>query len=196
MFNRPYRTEILVARGRTVSVRFSYDAPDVVPHGARFERTVSLAADAPRLVVDERVTFAPGRDADRQRGVTLSALAIPPPSIPQPVDRLAAPAATGPSPAPAAATPGATPVSLELDPREGVATWNAPAAIAVMWAAGSVTEATWTPYRSNGTLTLVAASGTLRTTYAVAPAHTADEAAAFARAEREWIAANPIPSGR
>jgi hypothetical protein len=193
MFNRPYRTEILTARGRSVAVRFSYDAPDVVPRGARFERTVTLDADAPRVVVDERVTFARGPGSAQQRAVVLSALAVPGPAVPQPLDRLAAPTETASAAGP---PPAAAAQALELDPREGVAAWNASSVIAVMWNAGAVAQATWTPYRSNGTLTLVAASGTLRTTYAVAPARTADDAATFARTEREWIAAHPIPSSR
>jgi amino acid transporter len=162
-FNRPYRVEILTARGRAARVRFTYDAPDVVPNGARFERTVQLDADAPRLVVDERITVAAGPGADAQRGLTRSALALP----------------HG---------------LLELDPQRGAAGWTGSAAVAVSWNAGTVGQATWTPYRSNGTLTLEAAGEALRTSYALAPARTADEALTFARAERDWIAANPSPS--
>jgi len=163
-FNRPYGVTITSARGAVASVRFTYDAPDVVPHGARFEKTIALAAGASRLVVDERVTFA-GPDADDQRGVTRSALALP--SAP-----------------------------LGLDPQHGVVGWTRSAVLAVSWNPDTVSQASWTPYRSNGTLTLLAAGSRLRTTYALAPAGSADEAFSFARAEQAWIAANPTPSER
>ena len=77
MFNRPYRTEILDARGAVARVRFSYDAPDVLPHGARFEKTLMLAADGARLVVDETVTF-PGDAGATQRALRYDALAVAP----------------------------------------------------------------------------------------------------------------------
>jgi amino acid transporter len=76
-FNRPYRAEILASGGAIATVRFSYDAPDVVPHGAHIVKTVSLAADAARLVVDETVTF-PGDDAGTQRALREDALAVAP----------------------------------------------------------------------------------------------------------------------
>jgi len=63
-FNRPYHVVILATGGEVARVRLSYDAPDVIPHGARFEKTIALAAGAARLVVDERVTIAAGPDAD------------------------------------------------------------------------------------------------------------------------------------
>lgn len=163
-FNRPYRAEILAARGDAVSVRFSYAAPDVVPHGARFEKTLTLAAGAPRLVVDERVTF-PGDGAARQRAVTHDALALPPPAAPTAID-------------------------------DGVVGWNGSTAIAVLWGRGTVERTTWTPYASNGTLTLIRSAGSFRTVYAVAPARTSGEATAFAQAERDWLAAHPKPSAR
>ena len=169
-------------------VRLSYDAPDVMPHGAHFEKTIALEADAPRLVVDERVTFDGDAEAGRQRPVSRAALALIPPAGLAPLERLGA-STEGSAPSPAAGP-------LDLQAANGVAGWTGTAALAVGWNPGTVDRATWTPYRSNGTLTLVAAGTTLRTTYAVAPARTADEARTFARAEREWIAANPTPSWR
>jgi hypothetical protein len=76
-FNRPYRVEILDARGPVARVRFSYDAPDLPPHGAHFEKTITLAADAARLIVDESVTFS-GDTAGTQRAVRDDALAVAP----------------------------------------------------------------------------------------------------------------------
>lgn len=74
-FNRPYRTEILRAAGAEAVVRFSYRAPDL-PGAPLFEKTVRLAADAQRLVVDERVTF--DGSVPEQRALTRSALAVAP----------------------------------------------------------------------------------------------------------------------
>jgi amino acid transporter len=76
-FNRPYRVEILSADGPVARVRFSYDAPDLPPHGARFVKTVALEAGDDRLVVDETVTF-PDDAAGTQRAVRDDALAVPP----------------------------------------------------------------------------------------------------------------------
>jgi hypothetical protein len=73
-YNRPYRTDIISSGGTEAAVRFRYDAPDIAG-GAHFEKIVRLAADATRLVVDERVTFDGG--SANQRAVTLSALAVP-----------------------------------------------------------------------------------------------------------------------
>ena len=74
-YNRPYRTDIVVATGPEAVVRFTYAAPDLGP-GAIFEKTVRLAAGSTRLVVDERVSFDAG--AAGQHAVTLSALNVPP----------------------------------------------------------------------------------------------------------------------
>ncbi len=76
-FNRPYRTEIVDAAGTTARVRFTYDMPDARPHGARVVKTIALAADSARLVVDERTTF-PADGAGTQRGVRHDALAVAP----------------------------------------------------------------------------------------------------------------------
>ena len=157
-YNRPYRTEILQASGSAAVVRFRYDAPDL-GGVAHFEKTVTLGADASRLVVDERVAFDGGPPG--QRAVTLSALAVPPESLVE----------TGPT----------------------FIAWTAGRAISVAWSPGTVQSVTWTPYGSNGSLSLTAASGTLRTTYAIAPAADPLAARAFAQQERDWLAANPNP---
>ncbi|HEY0797630.1 MAG TPA: hypothetical protein VGD50_00695, partial [Candidatus Baltobacteraceae bacterium] len=74
MFNRPYTTT-LVSDGDHATARFVYDAPDVVPHGAHFERTVSLAPDARAFTLDETVNF-PGDGAAQQRAVSVTSLAV------------------------------------------------------------------------------------------------------------------------
>ena len=157
-YNRPYRAEIVHAAGTEAVVRFRYDAPDIAG-GARIEKTVRLAADAMRLVVDERVIFD-GSSPD-QRAVTRSALGVP---------------------------PGA---GVETSPT--FLAWDRRHAVAVTWMPGTVERATWTRYGSNGTLSLIAAASTLRTTYAISSTSGPSAARAFAREEREWLAANPNP---
>jgi amino acid transporter len=76
-FNRTYTSDILAASGPVARVRFGYDAPDLPPHGARIEKTVSLGASDDRLIVDETVTF-PGDTAATQRAVREDALAVAP----------------------------------------------------------------------------------------------------------------------
>ena len=79
MFNRPYDA-CTFESARGAGAYFTYDAPDVVPSGARFERVLTLAAAADRLVADER--FTPGAGGESQRLVSLSALAIAWPGVP------------------------------------------------------------------------------------------------------------------
>jgi amino acid transporter len=157
-FNRPYRTTIVHATGTAAVVRFSYVAPDL-GSGARFEKTVRLAADSTRLIVDERVTF--DDHAVAQRAVVHSALNVPPDAI------------------------------VELAP--SFLAWDGEHAISVTWPATAAETPAWTRYGSNGTLTLTAAGGTLRTVYALAPSRDRASAEAFAGREREWLAGNPNP---
>ncbi|HTV72883.1 MAG TPA: beta-galactosidase, partial [Candidatus Acidoferrales bacterium] len=74
MFNRPY-TATIVPDGANATARFSYDAPDVVPHGAHFERTLSLAPEAHAFTVDEIAQF-PGDEGATQRAVSVTSLAV------------------------------------------------------------------------------------------------------------------------
>jgi hypothetical protein len=71
--------------------------------------------------------------------------------------------------------------------------WDGNYAISVAWAPAAVDKASWTRYGSNGTLTLVSATGMLRTAYALARIHGRAGAAAFAQSERDWLTANPNP---
>jgi Glycosyl hydrolases family 35 len=74
MFNRPYHTEIL-STGKTARVRFSYDAPDVLPHGAHFERTITLLPNARFFTVDQTASF-PGNEVFGQRAVSVTSLTM------------------------------------------------------------------------------------------------------------------------
>jgi amino acid transporter len=80
------------------------------------------------------------------------------------------------------ATVATSPAFVAWDPRH---------TFVVSWSPAAVTQATWTRYGSNGTLALVASSGTLRTTYALAGALTRPAAQDFADAEQRWLAEHP-----
>jgi amino acid transporter len=71
--------------------------------------------------------------------------------------------------------------------------WDGRHAISVAWPPDAVEAADWTRYGSNGTLTLRAGGPALRTVYALTSSGDLTQARAFARAEREWLAANPNP---
>ena len=187
MFNRPYDACTFEST-RGAGAYFAYDAPDVVPSGARFERVLALTADADRLIVDER--FTPRAGGESQRLVSLSALAVLRPgdfdSMPNII-----------------AGPARTPLDreVELDPRFGGVTleqgWTGAGRdmLAVSWRPGDVEAASWKPAQSNGTLRLVFAPGAWRrVTYAAGRPETADERRRFGEAERAWAAANPAPA--
>jgi hypothetical protein len=68
-------------------------------------------------------------------------------------------------------------------------------AFVVAWPDSDVASATWTPYRSTGTLALTMTPGVWhRTVYSYAAEPTLASARAFAQAERAWVSAKPPPS--
>lgn len=69
MFNRPYAITARATTADSAAATLAYAAPDVVPNGARFERTISLRANEPAFTIAQRVTFGAGRDAAGQRAV-------------------------------------------------------------------------------------------------------------------------------
>lgn len=75
-FNREYACAPLPGASKEAALRCTYDAPDAVPHGARFERTLRLAPDTRAVAVEERAAFA-GTAEERagQHAVTVSSLA-------------------------------------------------------------------------------------------------------------------------
>ncbi|MDQ6933055.1 MAG: amino acid permease, partial [Candidatus Eremiobacteraeota bacterium] len=76
MFNRPYTARILQSGKRAV-VRFTYDAPDVLPSGARFERTITLEPNSRRFRADARVALHGNiARAATQRAITTSSFAV------------------------------------------------------------------------------------------------------------------------
>jgi Glycosyl hydrolases family 35 len=180
-FNRTYA----VTGARSGSVHLTAGVPDVVPAGATFERIVSLAPDAARLVVDERARFGAGPGAGAQRAVVLSALAAPT-------------ARDGTLDAEFVDADGTVangravraPAGVALLRRSRTFAWIA---VAVSWRPGDVESASWEPHRSNGTLRMVLAPGFRRVTYSLAQVDTRAAALRFAEAERAWAAANPAP---
>ncbi len=76
MFNRPYQATI-VASGQRAVVRLTYTAPDVVPQGATFTRTLTLEPDARSFAMDETVVFGGSPlQTEVQRAVSVTSLAV------------------------------------------------------------------------------------------------------------------------
>jgi hypothetical protein len=75
MFNRPYDVT-LVNTGTHASARLAYHAPDVLPLGAIFDRTISLDPDVREFAVDESVALSSLDTLAGQRAVTVSSLAV------------------------------------------------------------------------------------------------------------------------
>ena len=157
-YNRSYNVDIVSTGVAEAVVRFRYDAPDLA-RGAHFEKTVRLAADSTRLVVDEHITFSDKDPA--QRAVSLSAVAARPADV--------------------------------VEMGQNFVASDGRHTLAITWDPGAVDRATWTRYGSNGTLTLVAASKSLRTTFALSMQTGAEARREFAQGERDWLAANPNP---
>jgi hypothetical protein len=68
-FNREYAVVARSSRQDAASVRLRYTAPDVVPAGATFERTLRLDARSAAVDVRSEAAFAPGPDVGQQRAV-------------------------------------------------------------------------------------------------------------------------------
>jgi hypothetical protein len=181
-YNRTY----VVTSARDGNVELLADVPDVLPSGARFERSMTIAPDAARLIVDERAQFFPGQDCEKQRAVVLSALSLDPEGHGTAhgmlYDRRALITGAGVLGAPS---------GIALIQRTTGDPGQDRFVVAVSWRPGDVESASWSPQRSNGTLRLVLAPGWRRVTYAMTRAKTAAEADAFIEAERAWVAANP-----
>ena len=83
-FNREYDTAI-VASGARAIVRLRYAAPDAYPHGARFERVLTLEPHARYFTADVSATFdGAGAVAATQRGRTIASLSAGNPRAPAP----------------------------------------------------------------------------------------------------------------
>jgi amino acid transporter len=74
-FNRKYAATI-EALGPAARASFTYDAPDVVPNGARFERTLSLPRGSHAFTAIVRAAFPGAAANDPQRAVSVTSLAV------------------------------------------------------------------------------------------------------------------------
>ena len=75
-FNRPYAATI-DASGPSARVTVRYAAPDVLPNGATFERTIALDPNSRAFDVAERASFARGPAAlEAQRAVSVTSLSV------------------------------------------------------------------------------------------------------------------------
>lgn len=174
-FNRSYQVEV-VSSGSVATVRFRYVMPDANPSGIAFEKVVSLAPHASHLIVDERLVPPPAA-VTMQRAVVLSSL---PGLFVAPGQRGAValdPFARG--------TAGDLPAGLSA-----LGTLRGGLAAIVAWSASDVEHATWTPYRTTGTLALTLAPGWQRLVYALDPAPSVEAGRAAVEAEAAWLAAN------
>ncbi len=173
-FNRPYDA-CTFESARGAGAYLSYDAPDVVPSGALFERVIAIGTNADRLVVDER--FTPHGSGTAQRLVSLSAIV------------------TGRGPTSGQVTFDPAAGGLTIDPPLESGSLPGRQIVSVAWRPGDVEAVTWTNDRSNRTVRLVlAANGWRRVTYASTYVKTDAEAQRFFQAERAWVAANPAPA--
>ncbi len=160
-FNRLYKAEILESGKRAV-VRLSYDMPDALPSGARFEKTITLEPDAREFSMTEHVTFPADSPADPQHGVSLASL----------------------SPG-----PGAPADWITMTAPSGLGIFNASAKLlsTVTWNPAELEGEELKPYRSSITLFMRYAPGvTATTTYGV---FTADDETAARKQFAEVISA-------
>jgi hypothetical protein len=79
-FNRPYSATILTS-GNRASAEFTYDAPDMPPHGALFDKIVTMMPDDEGFTVDERVDFRGTDIPSTQAAVVRTSLAATPQTI-------------------------------------------------------------------------------------------------------------------
>jgi amino acid transporter len=163
MFNRPYRVET-IAQGEAAIVKMSYDAPDIVPNGATFERTISLTGSGHRITIDQRATFNDGPGVAQQRAITLSSFDTRNGTL---IDDSAS---------------GSTGIFYPATHTVAIVTWRA----------GDIEDARIIPERTSSVLRLrLAPGGTRRTVMAIAPA--ADLNAAHAAMQKEQDLANAKP---
>ena len=75
-FNRPYIARDVRSGPDVATASFAYDAPDVVPGGARFSRTIALRRGARSFDVLARATFPEVATLPLQRAVSVTSIAV------------------------------------------------------------------------------------------------------------------------
>jgi len=161
MFNRPYAILGRTATAGSAAARLRYDAPDVVPNGARFERTLAIRANEPGFTLVERVTFGAGPGAGAQRAVRYDSFD----------------------------TRRATTLDEHAAGSVGFFYPAARTVATVAWRRGDVEDARLTPERTSTVLRLQFAPGESRTRYTLDPAADIDGARAMILKERNAVAA-------
>jgi hypothetical protein len=163
MFNRVYRVEHRPAGPAGASVTLSYDAPDVAPSGAHFERTLTLRDRDPAVTVDAHVTFAAGPNAEAQRAVRYDSFD----------------------------TRDAATLDERANGAVGFFYPAAHCIAIVAWPPAEVEDARIVPERTSTVLRLQFAPGLSRTRYALEPAADVNAAETMMLKERLAVAANP-----
>ena len=75
-FNRPYVAHDVRGGADIATASFAYDAPDVVPAGARFSRTIALRRGARSFDAVVRATFPEVATLPLQRAVSVTSIAV------------------------------------------------------------------------------------------------------------------------
>jgi hypothetical protein len=164
MFNRPYAILDRTATAGSAVALLRYDAPDVVPNGARFERTLAIRANEPGFTLVERVTFGPAPGAGAQRAVRYDSFDTRRATT---LDEHAAGSV-------AFFYPAARTVAI------------------VAWRRGEVEDAQLIPERTSTVLRLQFAPGESRTRYMLDPAADIGQARAMTLKERNAVAAKRL----
>jgi hypothetical protein len=161
MFNRPYRIEHRRHDADNAAATLSYRAPDVVPNGARFERTVALQRGDSGFTVTQSVTFGAGSGAAKQRAVRYDSFD----------------------------SRGATIVDDRMHGAVGFFSALRGIVAIVCWPAGDVEDVRLVPERTSTVVRFrFAPGGKRRTRYALHAAATIDEARSLLLKERRRLA--------
>jgi amino acid transporter len=160
MFNRQYHVEA----ADTGIVKMSYHAPDVIPNGATFERTISIEPATLRMVIDQKVTFDDGPGAERQRAITLSSFD----------------------------TQRSTLIDESSTGSIGFYDWRWGLVTTITWRTGDIEDARVIPEATSAVVRLrLAPGGTRRTVFALDHANNVFEALAAMQKERDVTNAKP-----
>lgn len=160
-FNRDYTVAARTTDAASATVTLRYTAPDVVPAGASFERTLAVDADEPAITVSGTARFAPGIGADAQRAVRYDS-----------VD-----------------TRGAVVLDSRANGAVGFYYADRGCVATISWPTADVEDAQLLPERTSTVLRLRFAPGASRTRYALDSAATLDAARAMLLKERTGAAA-------
>ena len=179
-FNRAYDATI-VADSRDAVVHLRYAAPDVVPAGARIERTLRLRPHSRAFEVTSDAAFAPGPRAAEQRLVEISSLVAG--------DPRGAASWIVLDPRPSAFARG--PHAVEAAGAIALYDLRTTMLVALVWAPGSIEQASLDERADSAVARLQFAPGRHRSVYVVTSAPTAAAAATeLARLQQDERAAS------